>query len=1164
MSSFTENVLSSDHKYVPAVDSITHESSFSSVPYDTFGGNLGNSFISWKKSDFQSRSRLSVGDQVSGSQFVGLHPEVLDFSNAGSASDFYVQPRLPINNCDLENSAEVNLPKECQGSSWCPASWGEQNLGSTENKTGLDWDKSLQDLPSGVDSLFPHSEFEYTWRCRTESSRDDLSPHGRDPGSSRSDQGIVGGSTSHAQQDHQIPQKRRGRKFSATDSSPVDVPVEAKARDESSGINLAPGHGLSADDFDATTRLANEVAQMGFVANSSLQSLPTSDAAVLNQVSSVLQMGLSATEKSRSLVQQTQPHIWPSSSMPQEDPSYRVVDPFIFNQKNNLYHSHPATSDQFTQHDTFMAFRSKTAGFSKAQEGRRTNVFLNLQGSFGYENDVLDPGQQLASDGCTGGGGLNDDQLWYYEDPQGRIQGEFSSTQMFSWLLAGRYFTSSLRIRRKCDDTFSTLRKFSTFDSQIFRFLDDYVQLFGHVPFTGATRIPPIRGGITPQVLLLVRMQGQQATAGLPFICVDQQQQQHKQSRPFAGDGNCVSICLLQADSHTDAKMTVMDVPGAFGKNGLVCSNAAAVSQALLLKQFTEAITSNPGAAAMNFTSPLFSLLSEWIAKTRLDPSLTQGMNNSDFGSPGMCGPWPPQQQPQQIPAQHPMGDVFSVPDQAGGDLLCGVPQVPEATHLVMTSAASVPCDGSRSPKADRHNQTGGKNTEEALKHETVSQTKSKDSSNIAMSNNSPRQHLPLSSKPDPESSAGRQPPRAVSQSGCSSCSASSAGGGGGTWSTESLQFSSSSTGGRRLTSTPEQPQPAAPVRPVKNCWAEKSATVVAGARAGSKASSTNKTGKQSSSSPSTISSSNGGSGGKSAANGSSTAPSPIELTTQSSDEFAVLSYFFFQGPLDTESGKKKTKSCKQQQSSAQNGVKKSGTTATTSSKKTKSGASDNSALTEELTSLIRWVRSALVGIEPKEKFDIPTFVELLTTIDAPYEVASCPLQSTVPSLKWHCVHGTNDRRLLTTRVIWCENSHGVTPLFFVQVESMIIAYLGNSSGSEQFVREFLDRRHTCWQLHRKQVEEMHNSSRSKKNHNSHQSASAPSSSEGGVCLTKAYSEPSDTQADSALCTHLIRAGNEGWRVRNFEKTCLHLDFSDRHVYKMPSSAFSSCQSSPC
>uniref|UniRef100_A0A5K3EFE1 GYF domain-containing protein n=2 Tax=Mesocestoides corti TaxID=53468 RepID=A0A5K3EFE1_MESCO len=1074
MSSFTENVLSSDHKYVPAVDSITHdssastseffklyrsvpenggaspssppntaisesqnvnvqqkfqsdnntvgnfekyidsegglksiasESSFSSVPYDTFGGNLGNSFISWKKSDFQSRSRLSVGDQVSGSQFVGLHPEVLDFSNAGSASDFYVQPRLPINNCDLENSAEVNLPKECQGSSWCPASWGEQNLGSTENKTGLDWDKSLQDLPSGVDSLFPHSEFEYTWRCRTESSRDDLSPHGRDPGSSRSDQGIVGGSTSHAQQDHQIPQKRRGRKFSATDSSPVDVPVEAKARDESSGINLAPGHGLSADDFDATTRLANEVAQMGFVANSSLQSLPTSDAAVLNQ-------GLSATEKSRSLVQQTQPHIWPSSSMPQEDPSYRVVDPFIFNQKNNLYHSHPATSDQFTQHDTFMAFRSKTAGFSKAQ------------GSFGYENDVLDPGQQLASDGCTGGGGLNDDQLWYYEDPQGRIQGEFSSTQMFSWLLAGRYFTSSLRIRRKCDDTFSTLH--------------DYVQLFGHVPFTGATRIPPIRGGITPQVLLLVRMQGQQATAGLPFICVDQQQQQHKQSRPFAGDGNCV-----------------MDVPGAFGKNGLVCSNAAAVSQALLLKQFTEAITSNPGAAAMNFTSPLFSLLSEWIAKTRLDPSLTQGMNNSDFGSPGMCGPWPPQQQPQQIPAQHPMGDVFSVPDQAGGDLLCGVPQVPEATHLVMTSAASVPCDGSRSPKADRHNQTGGKNTEEALKHETVSQTKSKDSSNIAMSNNSPRQHLPLSSKPDPESSAGRQPPRAVSQSGCSSCSASSAGGGGGTWSTESLQFSSSSTGGRRLTSTPEQPQPAAPVRPVKNCWAEKSATVVAGARAGSKASSTNKTGKQSSSSPSTISSSNGGSGGKSAANGSSTAPSPIELTTQ--------------GPLDTESGKKKTKSCKQQQSSAQNGVKKSGTTATTSSKKTKSGASDNSALTEELTSLIRWVRSALVGIEPKEKFDIPTFVELLTTIDAPYEV-----------------------------------------------ESMIIAYLGNSSGSEQFVREFLDRRHTCWQLHRKQVEEMHNSSRSKKNHNSHQSASAPSSSEGGVCLTKAYSEPSDTQADSA------------------------------------------------
>lgn len=79
-----------------------------------------------------------------------------------------------------------------------------------------------------------------------------------------------------------------------------------------------------------------------------------------------------------------------------------------------------------------------------------------VQSAFGYEGDGLDPGQQA---GGTGSGVLSDDQLWYYEDPQGHIQGEFSSAQMLNWLLAGRYFTAGLRLRRKCDDAFSSLRK---------------------------------------------------------------------------------------------------------------------------------------------------------------------------------------------------------------------------------------------------------------------------------------------------------------------------------------------------------------------------------------------------------------------------------------------------------------------------------------------------------------------------------------------------------------------------------------------------------------------------------------------------------------------------------------------------------------------------------
>ncbi|TGZ74565.1 hypothetical protein CRM22_000863 [Opisthorchis felineus] len=80
-----------------------------------------------------------------------------------------------------------------------------------------------------------------------------------------------------------------------------------------------------------------------------------------------------------------------------------------------------------------------------------------------------------------------DEHMWLYEDPQGRTQGSFSDAQMNDWLLAGIYFTPNLRIRRKCDNTFSTLA--------------DYTRLFGRIPFVPGPRISPIRGGITPPTL---------------------------------------------------------------------------------------------------------------------------------------------------------------------------------------------------------------------------------------------------------------------------------------------------------------------------------------------------------------------------------------------------------------------------------------------------------------------------------------------------------------------------------------------------------------------------------------------------------------------------------------------------------------------------------------
>ncbi len=104
----------------------------------------------------------------------------------------------------------------------------------------------------------------------------------------------------------------------------------------------------------------------------------------------------------------------------------------------------------------------------------------------------------------------------------------------------------------------------------------------------------------------------------------------------------------------------------------------------------------------------------------------------------------------------------------------------------------------------------------------------------------------------------------------------------------------------------------------------------------------------------------------------------------------------------------------------------------------------------------------------------------------------------------------------------------------------MLYAYLGNSSRSEQFVREFLDRRHTCWQLQRKRVEEMQNESRAANSASSTTKAASASSSaslssrkqnhqrgdssviSNGVHGNKAYTEPSDLQADSPVSAPFV------------------------------------------
>ncbi|XP_071999363.1 GRB10-interacting GYF protein 2 [Engystomops pustulosus] len=73
-------------------------------------------------------------------------------------------------------------------------------------------------------------------------------------------------------------------------------------------------------------------------------------------------------------------------------------------------------------------------------------------------------------------------QKWYYKDPQGEIQGPFSNREMAEWYQAG-YFPMTLLLRRVCDEAFQPL--------------GDIIKLWGRVPFITP---PPSRlGELAPE-----------------------------------------------------------------------------------------------------------------------------------------------------------------------------------------------------------------------------------------------------------------------------------------------------------------------------------------------------------------------------------------------------------------------------------------------------------------------------------------------------------------------------------------------------------------------------------------------------------------------------------------------------------------------------------------
>uniref|UniRef100_A0A8C1KM53 GRB10 interacting GYF protein 1a n=1 Tax=Cyprinus carpio TaxID=7962 RepID=A0A8C1KM53_CYPCA len=66
---------------------------------------------------------------------------------------------------------------------------------------------------------------------------------------------------------------------------------------------------------------------------------------------------------------------------------------------------------------------------------------------------------------------------WFYKDPQGEIQGPFSTVEMCEWFQAG-YFAMNLLVKRGCDEGFQPL--------------GDVIKMWGRVPFAPGPSPPPL------------------------------------------------------------------------------------------------------------------------------------------------------------------------------------------------------------------------------------------------------------------------------------------------------------------------------------------------------------------------------------------------------------------------------------------------------------------------------------------------------------------------------------------------------------------------------------------------------------------------------------------------------------------------------------------------
>ncbi|KAB1263278.1 GRB10-interacting GYF protein 1 [Camelus dromedarius] len=120
---------------------------------------------------------------------------------------------------------------------------------------------------------------------------------------------------------------------------------------------------------------------------------------------------------------------------------------------------------------------------------------------------------------------------WFYKDPQGEIQGPFTTQEMAEWFQAG-YFSMALLVKRGCDEGFQPL--------------GEVIKMWGRVPFAPGPSPPPLLGNMDQE-----RLKKQQELAAAALY----QQLQHQQFLQLVSSSRQLPQCALRE------KAALGDVP---------------------------------------------------------------------------------------------------------------------------------------------------------------------------------------------------------------------------------------------------------------------------------------------------------------------------------------------------------------------------------------------------------------------------------------------------------------------------------------------------------------------------------------------------------------------------------------------------------------------------